>query len=212
MSSLCDRAGFPLVPIPSLGLSAHLFPVAKVQYERFLLEPTSFGDAWYERLLELNPRISHTRFAPENYERLLLTGVLPAETEAFARWLGPDWRVPTVEQWRDVYRAFESMACSRAYFDSLPRNQLASGAVAMIRGLFQQRRPETLVDLSLMNGGGIEWVRQADQWVGLGAPRACFAHQLCDPLRGEPVRPIHADTRIAYFGFRLIRMQADRRL
>src|SRR5437773_9846541 len=64
----CDRTGFPVLELPDLGIAAHLFPVAKVQFERFLAEPVMelakspeparYGDVWYEQLLEVSPRVS----------------------------------------------------------------------------------------------------------------------------------------------------------
>ena len=85
MSSWCDPCGFPVIPVESLGLSVHLLPVAKVQFERFLAEPNDYGDSWYEELLALNPRSSHTRLDNETRERAFLTGVVPEEARAFAK-------------------------------------------------------------------------------------------------------------------------------
>jgi hypothetical protein len=50
----------------------------------------------------------------------------------------------------------------------------------------------------------VEWVRQGQTWVGLGAPRPQFHPNLWDPLTNE-VKPLRLDERLPYFGFRLVR-------
>ncbi len=61
------------------------------------------------RGLTLNPRVSPQRFTPEQRERLFLTGLLAAEAEAYAAWLGDGYRLPTVTEWRAIYRCFQSI-------------------------------------------------------------------------------------------------------
>lgn len=102
----CDRTGFPLVAIPGLGMEVHLLPVTKVQFERFLAEPDAFGDTWYEEALALNPRVPSRQFTAKNRERLFLTGILPEEALAFAKWLGAGFDLPTVTEWREIHKAF----------------------------------------------------------------------------------------------------------
>jgi hypothetical protein len=61
-----------------------------------------------------------------------------------------------------------------------------------------------MLDLSLLRGGLVEWVRRDQTWLGVGAPRPEFYPNLWDPLTNE-VKPLHADERLPYFGFRLVR-------
>ena len=96
----CDRTGFPLITVPEAMVAMHLLPVTKVQFERFLAEPNTYGDAWYEEVLTLNPRISYRQCTAENRERLFLTGIVPEEALAFARWMGDGFDLPTVAEWR----------------------------------------------------------------------------------------------------------------
>src|SRR4051812_25305456 len=101
-----DRTGFPVLDLPELGLAVHLVPVSKPQFERFLAEPVAegglFGDAWYESVLAVSPRLSIRDAQPANYESLFLGGILPTEAERFARWLGTGYDLPKVESWRRV--------------------------------------------------------------------------------------------------------------
>ena len=83
------RAGSPLLQLDDLGLDVWLLPCAKWQFELFLGEGIEgFGNSWYEHVLAVNPRASWRGFDGSHPERLFLTGILPPEARAFARWLG----------------------------------------------------------------------------------------------------------------------------
>jgi len=204
VSSLCDRAGYPVVELPEHGWAVQLLPVTTVQFECFLAEPSGYGDEWYEQLLELRPRVSLDDATAHNRAGLFMTGLLPREAEAYAAWQGPEWRVPTVAEWRSVYRAL-----ARAPVDwkglraGLGRgvHPLAEATLDVLRHLLQ---PTTMLHLSLMTGGGLlEWVRDGVQWVGLGE---IASHPLHLPLEGEPIRPLHPERRrLKEFGLRLLR-------
>src|SRR4051794_14923233 len=99
-----DRTGFPVLELPALRLAVHLLPVVKQQFERFLADPGPFGDAWYEEILTVSPRIPLGGRAPEPYESLFLGGVQPAEIPPFAKWLGHGFDLPTADAWRAVDR------------------------------------------------------------------------------------------------------------
>jgi hypothetical protein len=185
-------------------MEVQLLPVTKVQFECFLAEPNDFGDSWYEGILTLNPRVSYRRFTSKDRERLFVTGVLPEEALAFARWMGKGFDVPTVAEWRALYaRLTAETALSRPLIDVLSQ-QGSQPARIVIEELLSQLRAHSLLDLSLMRGGVVEWVWQRDTWVGLGAPRAEFHANLWDPL-SDVVRPIRPEERVFYFGFRLVR-------
>src|SRR5581483_1252155 len=107
-----DRAGFPVVELPEIGLAVHLLPVAKCQFERFLWEPVVqsaeadqaalYGDAWYAELLDALPRVALGHAQPDTLESLFLGGIRPTEVVGFARWLGPGYDLPRVDDWRCV--------------------------------------------------------------------------------------------------------------
>jgi formylglycine-generating enzyme required for sulfatase activity len=204
MQFSCDRTGFPLVALPELLLEVQLLPVTKVQFERFLAEPNSFGDTWYEEVLQLNPRVSSRRFTTENRERLFLTGLLPEEVLAFAKWMGEGFALPTVAEWRAIHKALGAEPASLRRLTTLLSQQGARLAFELVQHLQASFQLPSLLDLSLMQCGVVEWVRQGSAWVGLGAPRPEFHPNLWNPQVDE-VRPLRAGVRIPYFGCRLVR-------
>lgn len=199
-----DRTGFPLIEVVELGLQVHLLPVTKWQFERFLAEPNDFGDRWYEEALSVNPRQSYRRFSLERREGLLLSGVLPEEALTFARWLGEGFDLPTVAEWRAVYRALEVDSVPFAHLDWHLAQLPAAPARSIVRRLVEHFQPCAVVDLSLMRGGILEWVREGESWVGLGAPRVEVWPHLWDPLT-DVIRPARPGERLRHFGFRLVR-------
>jgi len=205
MSSSCDRTGFPFLTLRSCSVAVQMLPVTKVQWERYLAASHSFGDAWYEQLLRVNPRCSYTQFQPPDICRLFATGILAEEALAFASWLGPGWTLPSVELWRRMYGVLSGIEVNRAFLQSIPEQQFSRAALATVRGLIRHRQPKNLVDLTLFSGGVVEWVREDGAWAGLGQPPPELGGILRDPLAGPPVRPLKPQSRLAYFGFRLVR-------
>jgi len=197
----CDRTGFPLITVPDLGVEMQLLPLTKLQVADWLATSTPFGDAWYDTVLAINPDIPCSQCSAANRERLFLTGLLPAEVLVVAQWLGDGFDVPTVELWRALYdRLAMEVAPS---WDSVV--QLGIGpARHVLAALAQHLQPTTLVELALLHGGLIEWVRHGQSWVGLGAPRPQFYPNVFDP-RVDVVRPLRAGERLAPFGMRLVR-------
>ncbi|HEX2987775.1 MAG TPA: SUMF1/EgtB/PvdO family nonheme iron enzyme [Chloroflexota bacterium] len=195
-----DRTGFPLLRLPLTGIEMHALPITKVQFERFLADPNEYGDSWYEAVLAVNPRVAPYAFSAENRERLLLTGILPFEVEAFCAWLGEGFRVPTAEEWRAAYNEL----------GSIPREAVAglqdlpAIAAGILHRLAAQIPTGSAREFALLAGGVVEWVRRGDSWLGLGAPRYQFHRNAWNPLFNE-VRPIRAGDRLPFFGFRLVR-------
>ncbi len=157
-----DRTGFPLIAVPDLALAVQLLPVTKTQLERFIAEPNAFGDAWYEEILALNLRVSPRGFTAEQRERLFVTGLLPEEVLAFARWLGEGFDLPTVAEWRAIHK---TIAAEPAPFRRLIEVLTQKGSM-LVRDLVQQVYSQvrtvhlpSLLDISLMQGGVVEWVR-----------------------------------------------------
>jgi formylglycine-generating enzyme required for sulfatase activity len=196
-----DQTHFPLLAVEEADVEIHLLPITKQQFEQFVTASGPLEQARYEKLLALNPAISPDSFSAEERERLFVTGILPGEALAFAQWLGEGFDLPTVKEWRAVYAALKRT--------SLPRHDLAadladSPAGAILARLTRQMLSHLMLDISLMRGGLVEWVRQRRSWVGLGAPRPEFQPNLWDPLDHE-IKPLQLDQRLPYFGFRLIR-------
>jgi hypothetical protein len=151
--------------------------------------------------LALNPVTSPHHFISEERERLFVTGILPDEALAFARWMGDGFDLPTAREWREVYAALRRVPPPRQN----PLLEAVDGvAKAMLERLSRQVEIRSLRDYALMEGGLVEWVRHEKRLVGLGVPRPEFHANLWDPLVNE-VKPIRLDQRIPYFGFRLVR-------
>ncbi len=192
-----DHAGFPYLRLA--GLSVSLLPLTKLHYEHYLADAaTPESDTRYAEMLQLNPRISPSRCSAENREQLLLTGLTAAELEAFARWSGPGFRVPTVEEWRTIYREMQVLSSQEitACFE-----RLAPLPRILFTCLHAQLPAQTALDFSLMQGGVMEWVRDNRDWAQLGKPRREFLPNLWAPLQ-ETVRQVHP----RFCGGRLIRV------
>jgi len=202
----CDRTGFPMLELPELGWAVHLFPVAKVQWERFLAEPNRFGDSWYEEVLQISPRIPLRQASHDDYEKLFISGVLLEEVEAFARWLGQDFQLPTTEAWRAIERNLLEETIASGSLDALCHDPaLHTNARKLLDFIVQIRKPRSWGDLTLMRGGLLEWVRSGPKsYGGLGAPRQEFHPLLMNPQQHPPVKPL-TNERLRYFGCRLVR-------
>jgi hypothetical protein len=196
-----DRTGFPLIVLEGVGIEAHLLPVAKRQFEAYVAQSNWRVKASYKKMLALNPDIAAEQFTSDQRERLFVTGILPQEAQAFARWLGPGFELPGVEEWRAIYSMLKRLL--------LPQHSLTGEVIEGVAGTIVQRLIDQVdanfvLDVILMRGGLVEWVEQEGTWVGLGAPRPAFHPNLWDPL-DHVVRPMRLDQRLPYFGFRLVR-------
>jgi hypothetical protein len=212
-----DPTGFPMVWVEAIAAWMHWLPVSKLQFERCLYQAPDrpFDAAWYNHLLALNPRIAPARIGPENYRHALLTGIVPAEAQRFASWLGAGFAVPTLEQWLQAWSSLESQPAERG----LPA-ALAAGLEEPVRTLVTRMdgalaaaatrplRRRTLADQMLLRWGVLEWVEQEGKpprWVGIGEPPRVARRVRVSPERG-PVVPDRPEAfRSHLFGFRLIR-------
>jgi len=196
-----DPLGFPLVHVPGLNLLAHLLPITKLQFERFLAEPNSYENRWYDEVLATNPRCSPDSFEDEHREQVFLTGILPKEVQHFAEWLGVGFRVPTVTEWRAVYQTLSQLPFDSQSVDRLP---LSYAGREIIQRMVKLIEPPSVRDVALMRNGVLEWTLDETGWVGTGSPRPSFHPLIGDPLR-ETHRPLSFSKRLHYFGFRLVR-------
>ena len=204
-----DRTGFPLVHLTELGYDVHLLPVSKSQFEQFASTDPIFR-VIYEHARALNPlpmgvpkRQSTEPFVAQK----LMTGVLPEEALQFAVWLDnneptSDYALPNVDEWRAIYDCLQYERCEQ-YIDDVLENSPGEDAQRLIQRILKNQ-PQSLLALSLMRNGVIEWVHGESEWVGLGTPHPDFYPNTFEPLQ-ECVEPVDATQRIRTFGFRLIR-------
>jgi hypothetical protein len=200
-----DQVGFPLVSFD--GVSVSLLPITKVQFERFIAEPNAFDDAWYDQVLGFNPRVSWRRLHLDRREELFITGVLPAEALAYAAWSGSGFDLPSVDEWRLMFRAMTETRLAVRSLRGLNSDKAHAAARAIVESILVESRPETWAELALARGGILEWVRDGENFKGLGIPRPQFLHNRFNPME-EPLQPMQ-DERSRYFGFRLVRRRAE---
>jgi hypothetical protein len=200
-----DCSGFPMIYIPPLGGYVQLFPVTKPQVEYFLTDSreSAYGRDWYAELLRLNPRLSVCAADVAEFEQLFATGLLPQEVDDFARWQGRDLRPMTVYEWRTAYQWLTSAPLS-VWPAELERD-LNPLAHYLWHKLDARLQPVALLDLSLMRGGLVEWVRgPSGAWFGMGQPRQHFYPTFHDALRDDPYVPTSLNRRSRLFGMRLM--------
>jgi hypothetical protein len=204
-----DRAGYPMIWVEPLGAFVHLFPVTKAQFERFLakINTPAWGDSWYAQLLALNPRSVLDDSNPCD-EHLFITGLLPEEVVQFGRWLGPNYTLLTSEQWRTCYEWLAERSSSTVAPTIEP--VIAPDARAMWERIEAERQPRSLLDLTLMQNGVIEWTVDPlggvqQRHVGMGKTRPGYG-PLALRRAIDPLLPIAHTTqqRFEYIGFRMM--------
>ena len=196
-----DRTNFPLIVVEEAAVEVHLLPVTKLQFHDFVVAPTLVNEDRYQEMLAVNPEAAPDDFTAESREQLFVTGILPEEAIAFARWLGEDFDLPTVKEWRDILAALRRVPPPR---HNLVVDSVDGPAQTILKKFEQQIHIRNMADYTLMRGGLVEWVWQDKTVVGIGVPRPQFHPNLWDPLV-HTVKPISLDERVPYFGFRLVR-------
>lgn len=213
-----DRSGFPIVWVDKIRAYLHWLPVSKVQFEYFLCAATDgrFDDKWYDRILELNPRVTSASVRPRNYWQSFLTGILPEEAQRFARWCGEDYELPALSDWFDAYEFLRDQPPVEVNWqEELPEikprihkllDQVERVSVEIAA---KTKVTRTLADQMMMRHGVMEWVElqgNRQSWGGMGQLVPDWVGLLFRPDKGVPVMPREPDIeRIHYFGFRLLR-------
>jgi hypothetical protein len=199
-----DRAGFPLVKVEPLDAYVHLFPLTKPQFEQFLCEAPApaRGDAWYEDLLRINPRLSPSASSLDDYERLFITGLIPDELLAYLQWHGQGYQLLSIEQWQVAYRWLSTQDVS--VLPAELERELSPVARCLWDGLRMHLCPRTLLDLALLHDNLIEWVvGPGGNWFGMGHPRDRFFPSIHDVL--TPYEPPSVIRRSKVWGCRFMR-------
>lgn len=213
-----DSKGFPMVWVEPLNGYIHCLPVTKIQFERFLCSTSDieFDDRWYDEILNLNPRKSPKDHGTDEYWHSFLTGLLPSEAEKYARWCGPQYRIPTEDEWLKAYFYLKDQSAEEIDWSEhapalLPRDQqLLEHMDRAFKSLGDERN--TMADQMFLRHGAMEWVqtpKRPQPWGGLGQPAQKFFGILTKPEHRSPVQPTNsASRRLFYFGFRLLRMES----
>ncbi len=202
------------------AIEAHLhwLPITKIQFEHFLCASvdSQYDAAWYQTLLEKNPRVSPREIRSDNYWNAFLSGLLPAEVSRFCRWLGPDYRIPTDQQWLAAYAELRKKEpvlieeISQVEGLSLRAKELIenmnSASATATKEMDYER---TLADQMLLRLGVMEWIECPDnpnRWGGRGETDVRFSPALVGPEHGNPKFPNNPETqRLSHYGCRLAR-------
>lgn len=203
ISLIYDKTEFPLIEIPEMNLFVHALPVTKFQFEKFISESklSDFTDKWYENILKLNPRISCRKFTEKNYWKLFITGIYPKEAVKFAEYLGDDYRIPEVREWRKIYAYFKSLQFKPSHIKDKSNQEILSTTI--LKGL-EKFSGDDLFSLTLMRKGIAEWVKEDEKYVGVGKPDANLYENAWNPL-SDVIRQIDKNERLYYVGFRLVK-------
>lgn len=194
-----DEKGFPLAKVRNVG-AFHLWPVTKFQFYHFMGETASpkYGKNWNKDVTEKNPPIAAQSVNETNYEQLFMTGVLPKEALEFARWIGPDYDLPTESEWIEFYKAVNG----QMFNFRLSQYYLCDEAKVLAKALpLFLNNPLTY---SFVHDGLVEWVKKGNRFMGRGSPRDDFFPNAWNPEK-DTIQIINNKERIFYFGFRLIK-------
>ncbi len=213
-----DPAGFPMIWVDEIEAYLHYLPVTKIQFELFLCETvdSTFDADWYQRICELNPRVTPAAVRPANYWNALLTGILPNEAQRFARWCGEEYEIPGLKTWFDAYKALKRRPPEpidwAARLPSLSERcrlliaQLEQASEAATAEVGYER---TLADQMLLRLGALEWVEDPGgqhSWGGMGELFPAFHGLLFTPDHGQSARPSNPESdRLDHYGIRLLR-------
>lgn len=214
-----DRTGFPLIWVEEIRCHVHWLPVTKIQLEHFLCDISdgAFDADWYQRILDINPRVSPREVNERNYLHAFAAGLHPAEAERFARWCGEDYALPTVSEWFTAYRALRDLEAPPPEWNGVmtPRARTLLSRVqdAWKRASRTRSLPDTRAGHMLMRLGFLEWVEEpgaAQRWGGAGLPHPDLHSVLTNPDHGTPTRPLHPEkNRLHDYSFRLVKREAS---
>jgi len=190
-----NKSHFPLLEIKDIG-SLTLWPITKIQFEEYISQVNRYGDTWYDEILNCNPRVSYQQVSKKNYERLFITGLNIEEVLSFSKWFGEDFRIPSVEEWREIYRLMGIQS------DFPPPSDMSYPANKIWKKL--SKFSNSPIKFSFLQDGVIEWVSSGENYAGLGAPRPNLFPNAFNPLT-DIIKKFKHDERLNYLGFRLIK-------
>ena len=193
----------------------HLLPVTKVQFELFLAVGSNFSNALYKTILQDNPRSSFRHITKDNYWQLFITNILVEEAEQFARFVGPNYRLPSEDEWQKMYAYCAGVPrvatppnitqwteSARLIWESVNKYQPLSP-------LKQTRNQQThFSDQCLLEYGVMEWCTPLKTTRYEAGGMGAVDHNLSQTIhiatdQARPIKPL--TQRLTAFGLRLIR-------
>jgi len=115
-----DKTGFPMIKKNGWNFFISLFPVSNYQFERYLADISpkySYTDSWYRERLEISPRCPWQ--SCDKIWQVFITGLPYEEILRFLKYLGRDFRLPKVKEWRALH---ESAGHIRTTLKNIPHS------------------------------------------------------------------------------------------
>ncbi|QEF93829.1 formylglycine-generating enzyme family protein [Methanothermobacter sp. KEPCO-1] len=187
-----DRTGFPLIQFEGWKHFIGLFPVSKYQFERFLAEEggSRYTDEWYRNILKLNPRRSW-RMAYGEIWKLFMTGLDLDVIDDFLNYLGSNYRLPTLDEWKALCEVSDLIEKSSSYLKKLCSDRSPEPVLLWIeRGL-----------CPLVNEGIFERIHENNASF-VGKPFHGLLPNTWDPK--EP-KKVNIEKGMGMIGFRVVR-------
>ena len=210
---MLDTAGFPMIWVAPLNGYLSWLPATKIQLEYFLsaTNDTTFDEAWYYRVNEMNPRIAPGQVNSKNLFQTLVTGVLPNEARRYALWCGSHYDLMTVQEWGEAFDELNKEPASPDYIRQITsRDGLRERPKRLIEMMGQatKERAKTLAEQMLMRGGVIEYVYESldrNSYEGQGVAHSELpGGGMRKPKELVKLNNKTEGTRMRQFGFRLL--------
>jgi len=132
-----DRTGFPLIRKSDWNYAISLFPISKYQFELFMIDngPSEklYTNEWYKKLLKFNQRTSWKRFEEKEWE-LFITGISVNEINPFLRYLGRNFRLPQVSEWKPLFTVSDEILRVKQTLRELCKGNSATPVSLWIEG------------------------------------------------------------------------------
>lgn len=213
-----DSTGFPMVYMQAVNAYVQWLPLTKIQIEYFLCSTNDamFDETWYNNINQMNPRLSPTQIRGANYWQTIATGILPREAQRYAIWCGRGYDLPTIQEWRSIYRELDNIPADRRWVQKVTEHhdlkertrnliQRMDNVLPNDNGMGTSAR--TLADQMLFRQGVMEFVYEDDDrntFAGLGLTNSNFVGGLNQPDEAQYLNDPSEGRRMRNYGFRLI--------
>lgn len=211
MEIIYDRTNFPLLKIDPLNKFIHVLPVTKIQFERFLSDPDASPDSqeYILSITKLNPRISTSNFNADEAWKIFATALLPDEIARFTNWLGPTYRLPTRQEWITTKEWLENINANIFHEEISRPNGMNIFAKNIIHKIYEVFSVKSMLDVCMLLNTIMEWTKESidpKQLALIGIPDHRLFSSLDHTDYLSPMPPINYSKRIAYAGFRLLKV------
>lgn len=199
----------PFLWIEDYSIWVQCLPVSKIQFEEFICSQPDhkFDENWYYEILQLNGRTSTRSISKLEYWKLFITGIFPNEAQEFIEWFGENVRLPTIEEWINIFLYLDQQPAYPGLFSNKVTGRMAT-ILNRFDEFLSEKPASTLADQLLMSGGIVEWAKDNEKWVGIGQPNSQFYISLAlNPRKKLYEIPLAPNKkRMRAYGIRLIKV------